>query len=708
MNNIKFKNKYFKYKTKYLNLIKDNNNRKRKIISVALKKTFSYLQQGGGGGTAKDLVETTKLLELFSFLIICPITQEIIVDPVILSDGQTYEREAITQWLRTSSKSPITGLPLDNRTLIPNIALKNIIENIVEQGLVSLHDIQEYYESKGIEGSQLIKKKRLVIKNKIKNSKLKLFDEDKFLKITAINVNYEFQNPNSLIKSINIIYNCKKYIRISYKADIRDGKILSSYYYDKESITLKDLDFTFENHIRITNHDLIDELSIIDNPSGDEIIEIFELLNDNLLDKTNFFKVIQDGQLDKVRISPRLKYNPTIYSFILPAKRSPIFDKILTNLANSEIPIINFNELGDIVNPMHIHINALDGLDGDNMLRDSEEERKGKMIHHIKELNGKLGHTFYTQYGILMEDILEDGTDELVPGEKIIVDTTSFLIAFTGDKGVGKTYLTQKIIKPEHIFETDSTSKENFIRDYNSQQVIVVGQRDPTFNLDYIKTVIGKSKQIYECRIVNLSDKINKEEALRMEQIKKEQEEERLRQEEESMKEVIAMHKTHEENILKEIQKFMPDFKPAENDIYVIAYREKFEPVDVEGNEKIDEYYYLYLSDGDTIILSNTNGMCRSGYLTATFAEVEFIPSFWYNNEEFETVRENRLKSPLQYLGFEKHGTASDYTLYFSNDTNIYVTYNGGDDYYPSGYIDFNLTDGDEFQTVDLEEDQVD
>jgi len=71
------------------------------------------------------------------------------------------------------------------------------------------------------------------------------------------------------------------------------------------------------------------------------------------------------------------------------------------------------------------------------MLRDSEEERKGKMIQHIKELNGKIGHTFYTQYGILIENIPEDGTDEEVPGEKIIGDTTSledrtnFLIAFT-------------------------------------------------------------------------------------------------------------------------------------------------------------------------------------------------------------------------------------------------------------------------------------
>ena len=58
----------------------------------------------------------------------CPITQEIFVNPVITSDGQTYSREAITKWLQTHITSPITNTKLSNKTLIPNIIVRNLAE----------------------------------------------------------------------------------------------------------------------------------------------------------------------------------------------------------------------------------------------------------------------------------------------------------------------------------------------------------------------------------------------------------------------------------------------------------------------------------------------------------------------------------------------------------------------------------------------------
>ena len=39
---------------------------------------------------------------------ICPITQELPVDPVIAEDGLTYERKDIEQWLGRSGTSPMT------------------------------------------------------------------------------------------------------------------------------------------------------------------------------------------------------------------------------------------------------------------------------------------------------------------------------------------------------------------------------------------------------------------------------------------------------------------------------------------------------------------------------------------------------------------------------------------------------------------------
>ena len=58
---------------------------------------------------------------------ICPITAEIMTDPVCTSDGFTYERTAITEWLLTKDTSPRTGATLESKTLIPNLSLRSMI-----------------------------------------------------------------------------------------------------------------------------------------------------------------------------------------------------------------------------------------------------------------------------------------------------------------------------------------------------------------------------------------------------------------------------------------------------------------------------------------------------------------------------------------------------------------------------------------------------
>jgi len=60
---------------------------------------------------------------------ICPITAEIMTDPVSTLDGSTYEREAITEWLRTKDTSPVTGTTLESKTLIPNLSLRSMIRS---------------------------------------------------------------------------------------------------------------------------------------------------------------------------------------------------------------------------------------------------------------------------------------------------------------------------------------------------------------------------------------------------------------------------------------------------------------------------------------------------------------------------------------------------------------------------------------------------
>ena len=61
---------------------------------------------------------------------VCPITMDMMTDPVMAADGHTYERDALLRWLRTSNISPATGAQLANRTVIPNYCVKMFIQEL--------------------------------------------------------------------------------------------------------------------------------------------------------------------------------------------------------------------------------------------------------------------------------------------------------------------------------------------------------------------------------------------------------------------------------------------------------------------------------------------------------------------------------------------------------------------------------------------------
>ena len=54
------------------------------------------------------------------------------MEPTIASDGHTYERAALVEWLSTKSVSPITGKAVDRDTLIPNFFVKSQISSFLE------------------------------------------------------------------------------------------------------------------------------------------------------------------------------------------------------------------------------------------------------------------------------------------------------------------------------------------------------------------------------------------------------------------------------------------------------------------------------------------------------------------------------------------------------------------------------------------------
>jgi len=64
---------------------------------------------------------------------LCPITADIMADPVVTADGHSYERRAIMAWLEKNDTSPITNEPLEHKTVVPNHALRSQILELPEE-----------------------------------------------------------------------------------------------------------------------------------------------------------------------------------------------------------------------------------------------------------------------------------------------------------------------------------------------------------------------------------------------------------------------------------------------------------------------------------------------------------------------------------------------------------------------------------------------
>lgn len=60
----------------------------------------------------------------------CPISLELMRDPVTVCTGQTYDRSSIESWVATGNTTcPVTRVPLSDFTLIPNHTLRRLIQD---------------------------------------------------------------------------------------------------------------------------------------------------------------------------------------------------------------------------------------------------------------------------------------------------------------------------------------------------------------------------------------------------------------------------------------------------------------------------------------------------------------------------------------------------------------------------------------------------
>ena len=83
---------------------------------------------------------------------LCPILQDVMTDPVIASDGHSYERSAILQWFGQRMvnghpiKSPLTNEILSSAHIIENTTLRKAIESYEERAEELEEDYNELQE----------------------------------------------------------------------------------------------------------------------------------------------------------------------------------------------------------------------------------------------------------------------------------------------------------------------------------------------------------------------------------------------------------------------------------------------------------------------------------------------------------------------------------------------------------------------------------
>ena len=61
----------------------------------------------------------------------CPITHSIYIDPVVLSSGNSYERQTIVRWLETSCTDPLTREQVESQ-VYSNRHLQSDIKDYIE------------------------------------------------------------------------------------------------------------------------------------------------------------------------------------------------------------------------------------------------------------------------------------------------------------------------------------------------------------------------------------------------------------------------------------------------------------------------------------------------------------------------------------------------------------------------------------------------
>ena len=118
---------------------KPKKKKKKKKASMAVEEKEKIEEEEGDDAVeeadeveddkgVKEVVEETVKISLEEFC--CPISLQLMTDPVVAADGFSYERDSIVKWLQKHETSPSTGATLPHKELTPNNQLRSVIRSL--------------------------------------------------------------------------------------------------------------------------------------------------------------------------------------------------------------------------------------------------------------------------------------------------------------------------------------------------------------------------------------------------------------------------------------------------------------------------------------------------------------------------------------------------------------------------------------------------
>lgn len=240
----------------------------------------------------------------------CPITGELMEDPVVVLSGHCYESKAITDWFeRGNDKDPSSGIRLPIKKSFPVFKLKEAIDLFKKQmpefQRLNIHNtnIRKAVEQR----EQMINE--LVVKIDSKNTELEDFTID-------------YTNKIALLE--------KQIMQISYQNEMLKNEI------NRISIEY--------NKLRYENDMLKNELTRVNSESNNFKLENEKFLKDREAINTVFNKLRDDSELNKKKIEVseiekmKLKNEIEELKFRLKRFEASSFDLTNTIFSNQQVP----------------------------------------------------------------------------------------------------------------------------------------------------------------------------------------------------------------------------------------------------------------------------------------------------------------------------------------------------------------------------------